>query len=240
TWIVIIDPGHGGRDPGVVTRRARLKEKDVVLDVALRLKRVLDPEAGVEVRLTRDQDMFLGLRDRVVRSEALGGDLFLSIHVNGCRQQAARGAEVFFLSLRGATSAAARELEALENSVDATQDPMLGEMAELPFAVDLLQTDTILRSSFLAETILDALDQSGLAATRGVKQANFAVLRSCRLPSALIELGFMSNPEDARKLGSASHRQALAETIAIGLLEFQRRYARHTEAPSERTSKASP
>lgn len=229
TWVIVIDPGHGGKDPGAVNRRYGLKEKEVVLDVAQRLRRVLNGAEGVEARLTREKDIFLGLRERVAGARSLGGDAFVSIHVNGCLQRSARGAEVFFLSLKGATNAASKELEALENAADVPQDPMLAEIADLPFAVDLLQTDTILRSSLLAEAVLDALDDSRLAATRGVKQANFTVLRSCRLPSALIELGFVSNPDDARRLGSPSHRQALAETIAKGLLEYRRRYARHSE-----------
>jgi N-acetylmuramoyl-L-alanine amidase len=229
-WVVVIDPGHGGRDPGAVSRQPRLSEKEVVLDVARRLSQTLSAEPGVEVRLTRDRDTTLRLRDRVARAAELGGDIFLSIHVNGCAARSARGAEVYYLSLKGATTAASRELEALENTEDVSQDPMLGEIAALPFAVDLLQTDTILRSSLLAECVLDALGESRLAAARGVKQANFAVLRSCRVPSALVELGFISNPSDARQLASQSHRQALARTIAGGLLEYRRRYARHARS----------
>ncbi len=227
-WVVVIDPGHGGRDPGVVSREPALLEKDVVLDVSKRLRDALEREPGVRARLTREQDVRLGLRDRVVRAQAMSGDVFVSIHVNGCPSHSARGAEVFFLSLQGASGAAASELAQLENSADPTLDPMLGEIADLPFAVDLLQTDTILRSSLLAEVMLEALGNSRLAAARGVKQANFAVLRSCRLPSALVELGFITNPEDARQLRSSSHRQALAETLARGLLEFRHRYARHS------------
>ena len=177
---------------------------------------------------TRETDQLIGLRDRVTRGEDLDGDVFVSVHVNGCRDRGARGAEVFFLSLRGASDAATRELASLENSAVPSEDPMLREIADLPFAVDLIQTDTIQRSSLLSEAVLATLGDSGLAAARGVKQANFAVLRSCRMPSTLIELGFISNPGDAKQLAKASHRQALAETIANGLLEFRRQYARGT------------
>ncbi len=228
SWVVILDPGHGGKDPGTVNRRYDLQEKEIVLDVCQRLRRVLAAERGVEAHLTRETDQLIGLRERVTRAEDRDGDVFVSIHVNGCRHRGARGAEVFFLSLRGATDAATRELAALENSAVPTEDPMLGEIAGLPFAVDLIQTDTIQRSSLLSETILAVLGDSGLAAARGVKQANFAVLRSCRMPSTLVELGFISNPGDAKQLAKASHRQALAETIARGLLEFRRLYARGT------------
>ncbi len=232
-WIVVVDPGHGGRDPGVVNQTAGLEEKEIVLDVAQRLKRLLDAQEGVSVRLTRSRDEALRLDERVRRAQEAEGDVFLSIHVNGFRSAAARGAEVFFLSLSGATDAAAREVAELENAAGLDEEPVYGEIAKLPFGVDLIQTDTIERSSRLAEVLLEVLDDSGLTAARGVKQANFVVLRSCRLPSALIELGFISNPADARRLASADHRQALAETVARGLLAFRERYARSPEGAEQ-------
>ncbi len=225
-WVVVVDPGHGGRDPGAVNRRLGLKEKDIVLDVAWRLKRYLDTVEGITCRLTRESDLQVGLIERIRRAEAMGADVFVSIHVNNCKVRSAKGAEVFFLSLKGATSAADRELEKLENAAPSANGMLLPDATELPFAVDLLQADTIRRSSLLAETILSYLGDSGLAATRGVKQANFVVLRSCRVPSVLIELGFFSNPTDAKRLMTPAHRQALAETIGRGLVEFKRRYAR--------------
>jgi len=233
-WTVVIDPGHGGYDPGAVEKQLGLTEKEIVLDVSRRLKQELERAPHVDVRLTRSGDRAVKLAERVHTTHDAGADLFVSIHVNGCPHRSARGAEVFYLSLQGATSAASRELEALENSAETINiDLHLGEIANLPFAVDLIQTDTLLRSSLLAEVILDALGESGLAAVRGVKQANFAVLRSCRVPSALVELGFITNPEDARQLASSAHRQALAETIARGLLDYRHHYARQVGTLSE-------
>jgi len=224
-FVVVLDPGHGGRDPGAVHRR--LQEKEIVLDVARRAAARLGREPGVEVHLTRQRDTFVSLAGRARRAQQENADIFISIHVNGARSGAPRGAEVFFLSLAGASDVAARELAALENAaVTEEADPLLGEIAELPFAVDLLKTDTVRRSSLLAEAILDRLVESRLAASRGVKQANFVVLRSCRVPSALVELGFLSNPEDARQLASDGHREALAGAIAEGVLEFRDRFAR--------------
>jgi len=224
-WVVVIDPGHGGRDPGAV--EGRLHEKTIVLDVARRLAKRLNEQPDVIAYLTRERDVFMSLQRRVRKAQAAGADVFISVHVNGCRARSARGAEVFYLSLKGATNVAARELAALENKeAIEEEDPLLGEIADLPFAVDLIKTDTIRRSSLLAEAVLDALCAGGLAASRGVKQANFVVLRSCRVPSVLIELGFISNPLDARRLASESYRQALAENIVSGLLEYRQRYAR--------------
>jgi N-acetylmuramoyl-L-alanine amidase len=228
-WVVVIDPGHGGRDPGVVHRR--MLEKAITLDVARRLAERLSREPGVEAHLTRSTDVYVGLSERARRAERVRADLFVSIHVNGFRNDAPRGAEVFFLSTQGATAVAERELETLENAAASEMpDPVLDEISDLPFAVDLRSTDTLRRSSLLAEAMLDKLVGGNLAASRGVKQANFVVLRSCRVPSALVEIGFASNAEDAQQLALESHRQALAEAMAEGLLEFRARYARHSEA----------
>jgi len=227
-WVVVIDPGHGGRDPGAMHHQ--LSEKDIVFDVSQRLVARLNKEPGVKAHLTRERDVLMNLTKRVRKAEAVAADIFISIHVNGCPAQSARGAEVFYLSLKGADDVETRELATLENQARAEgEDPLLGEIAELPFAVDLIQTDTLRRSSLLAEAILDALCSEGLGASRGVKQANFVVLRSCRVPSALVELGFLSNPADAKNLKSAQHRQLLADKIAAGLLEYRGRYARHAQ-----------
>jgi N-acetylmuramoyl-L-alanine amidase len=224
TWTIYIDPGHGGHDPGAM--QASMQEKRITLDVARRLAKRLSGEPGVVARLTREGDTGVALGRRVRRAEEGGADAFVSVHVNGCKDRSARGAEVFFLSLGGASDAATREVETLENAADAGEDTALTAFAHLPFGADLLQTDTLRRSSLLAESILGVLEESGFAASRGVKQANFAVLRSARIPSALVEVGFLSNPGDAERLASPEHREALAETIARGLLEYRSRYAR--------------
>jgi N-acetylmuramoyl-L-alanine amidase len=204
-----------------------MQEKRITFDVAKRLKERLSREPGVVARLTREGDTGVALGRRVRRAEEDGADAFVSVHVNGCKDHSARGAEVFFLSLRGASDSATREVEKLENAAaDAGEDTTLTAFAHLPFGADLLQTDTLRRSSLLAESILGALEASNFAASRGVKQANFAVLRSARIPSALVEIGFLSNPGVATRLASPEHREALAETIARGLLEYRSRYAR--------------
>ncbi|MBP6875095.1 MAG: N-acetylmuramoyl-L-alanine amidase [Candidatus Eisenbacteria bacterium] len=227
-WVVIVDPGHGGRDPGAQHRG--LDEKEVVLDVARQLVDRLNEQPGVRAHLTREKDALLSLKQRIRKAEAKEADVFVSLHVNGCHAPSASGAEVFYLSLKGADDVETRELATLENLARSeAEDPYIGEIAELPFAVDLIQTDTMRRSSLLAEAILDALVSAELATSRGVKQANFVVLRSCRVPSALVELGFISNPQEADRLRSPKHRTLLAEKIAAGLLEFRARYARHAE-----------
>lgn len=230
-WVVVIDPGHGGVDPGAVHGRPRLREKEITLAVAKRIAEELGSIPGIAVRLTRQKDEFVGLRERLREADTEDADVFVSVHVNGCTAPSAKGAEVFFLSMSGASDAASKELEALENQPDMGADPVTGELAELPFAVDLIQTDTIERSSLLAEVMLNVLGNDQLAATRGVKQANFVVLRSIRVPSVLVEVGFLSNPEDAESLRSADHISAVGKSLASGLVDFRTRYARHTPAP---------
>jgi N-acetylmuramoyl-L-alanine amidase len=224
-WVIVIDPGHGGRDPGAVANSAKLREEEIVLDVARRLQGKLAESKGVKVVLTRGSDKSLRLAERVRLAEEAQGDVFISIHVNGCPSQSARGAEVFFLSLQGSTDAEAHAVAELENAADAEDLPVPSEIAKLPFGGDLIQTATHQRSSLLAEVLLEALGGNRLSATRGVKQANFVVLRSYRVPSVLVELGFISNAADARQLASPEHRQALAETMARGLLAYHERYA---------------
>jgi N-acetylmuramoyl-L-alanine amidase len=131
----------------------------------------------------------------------------------------------------GATDAASKELEALENQSAVGEESLDGDLADLPFAVDLIQTDTLKRSSLLAEVLLNELGDDGLATTRGVKQANFVVLRSIRVPSVLVELGFLSNANDADALRSVQHREALGKSLARGLVDFRSRFARHSPAP---------
>lgn len=228
-WRIMIDPGHGGKDPGASANG--IVEKRLVLDVSKRIADILNKRPGFEARLTRETDKFLNLRRRMRTAEDYEADAFMSIHANAVRRGRARGVEVFFLSIGGATSEAARELARLENEADpdyvVEEDSLL---KDLPFGVDLRQTDTIMRSSRLSEAILTALERSKLAASRGVKQAGFAVLKSYQVPSTLVEIGFMSNATEAKNLKSRNHRDKLARTIAAGAIEYFESSARaHVE-----------
>ncbi|MBD3336463.1 MAG: AMIN domain-containing protein [Candidatus Eisenbacteria bacterium] len=225
-WRVMIDPGHGGRDVGAISP-AGDREADICLDVAKRLQRALDDHADMEAHLTRSDNETLGLRERIRRAEAVSADIFVSIHVNAAHTRQARGVEVFYLSLKGATDEASRELARLENEAEiGDQEVSLEEgMPDIPFSFDLRQSDTMLRSSLLAESILGGFESEGLAASRGVKQAGFLVLKSFHIPSALVELGFLSNPQDLKRLRSSGYRARLARTLEKGILAFHERYA---------------
>ncbi|MFB3910056.1 MAG: N-acetylmuramoyl-L-alanine amidase, partial [Candidatus Eisenbacteria bacterium] len=231
-WRILIDPGHGGHDPGA--QRKGIREKEVVLDVARRLEKILDGTPDFEAKLTRADDRFVGLVQRRKEAETYQADAFISIHVNAAKASKAIGVEVFFLSLRGASDQASSELARLENEAD--PDWVVEEdsqLQDLPFGFDLRQSDTILRSSRLAEAVLDRLDRSNLAASRGVKQAGFAVLKSFQVPSILVETGFLSNPGEAKRLQDPAHRQKLAECIAQGTIEYFQHSARSRAAASE-------
>lgn len=233
-WRILVDPGHGGNDPGA--SRKELREKDIVLDVARRVTRMLNETDAFEARLSRDSDRLVPLRQRFAAAEKFNADAFVSIHVNASRTRTAYGVEVFFLSMGGASDEASKELAKLENEADpdyvVEEDSLL---QGIPFSFDLRQSDTILRSSRLAESVLDAFERGDLAASRGVKQAGFAVLKSFQVPSILVETGFISNPNEASRLKDPAHRERLAACIVQGTTAYFEKYARaRTEGDGER------
>jgi N-acetylmuramoyl-L-alanine amidase len=222
--IVVIDAGHGGEDPGATAKG--LREKDVCIDVATRLKARLDRMPGVQASLTRSGDVRIPLRERLHIAEKQNADLFVSIHVNAARSRAAQGVEVFFLSIGAASDEASQQLARLENEAD--PDYVINEdesLKNLPFMVNLRQSDTLLRSSRAAEDVLDRLTSRKLALTRGVKQAGFAVLKSFQVPSVLVEVGFISSVADRNNLKTPAHRENLAEALADGIHHYLEVYA---------------
>ena len=228
--VVVVDPGHGGADPGAVGKG--LREKDVCLDVAKRLAAALNKVPGYRAVISRQDDSRIPLAERMRFAEREGADLFISIHVNAAPSSRASGAEVFFLSIGAATDRAAAELARLENEAD--PDFVVQEdeaLKGIPFAVDLRQADTLLRSSRIAEVVLDVLTARGLAESRGVKQAGFAVLKSFQVPSILVEVGFISSPAERKKLKSPDQRQRLAEALASGVRRYFDRFAPARTAP---------
>lgn len=226
---ILVDPGHGGDDPGA--RRTGIREKDIVLDVGRRVVALLNATPGFEARLSRDDDRRIPLRQRMLLAEKYEADAFISIHVNAANRKDAFGVEVFFLSMGGASDEASKELARMENESDpelvVAEDALL---EKIPFSFDLRQSDTLLRSSRLAESVLLSFEASHLAASRGVKQAGFAVLKSFQVPSALVEIGFLSNPAEARRLKDEKHRQKLADCIVKGTAEYFERFARSKAA----------
>jgi len=219
-FTVVLDPGHGGLDPGAI--RGGIREKDVVLGVARQAARLINRIPGFKAVLTRDRDYFLSLARRVEIAQKLQGDVFLSIHANTHRQRSVAGMQVYFLSLKGATDREARELADKENAADLGGLPPdeTHDDSVLSILMDLRMTRVLNNSSRLAEQILAAADRSGVVKGRNVKQAGFQVLRSLAMPSALVELAYLSNREDRELLSSERGRLELASALVDGVLAF--------------------
>jgi N-acetylmuramoyl-L-alanine amidase len=222
--VIVIDPGHGGEDPGTVGN-GKLKEKEVVLDIATRLASILRSRPGNDVHLTRTGDYFVRLAKRKQIARDKKSDLFISIHANSAPSKKAEGSEIFFVSPRGASDQAARELADRENACD-----LVGGVSPdadddvLSILVDLKMSDSVQKSGDLASLAAARLRESGTCAC-AVKQAGFLVLKSLAMPSILVEVGFLTNASDVKKLKSDDYRQRYAEALAGAVFAYFDRYA---------------
>ena len=216
--IVAIDAGHGGEDPGAIGPSGTY-EKTVVLAIARALKNKLDQMPGVRGVLLRTDDYFIPLKERYQRARQARADLFVSIHADAFRDFRVRGSSVYVLSRRGASSEAARMLAQNENEADLIGGVRLDRGDEVLSSVllDLSQSVTMDYSQHAAEQLLNQLGRVGRRHRKRVESANFVVLRSPDVPSVLIEVGFISNPQDEKKLNTAKHRDQVAEAIAQGV-----------------------
>jgi len=226
--VIVIDPGHGGKDPGAIGKVLKAQEKDVNLAVSLKLKALLEEELGVKVLMTRNDDSFVSLNDRTRFANENKADLFISVHTNASKSNASRGAETYYLST--AMTSDARAVEALENQVVELYEggaSARSKYDDLDFILsDLSQTEHLESSNELASSIQQNIIAGARAYDRGVKQANFYVLRGAFMPSVLVELGFISNPDEERLLVNAEYQQRLARTIFEGIKRFKYRYDR--------------
>jgi len=219
--IVVIDPGHGGEDPGAVGRRGTY-EKNVTLAIARRLKALIDSEPGMRAMLTRDDDYYVALHARVQKARRVQADLFISVHADAFSTPSARGSSVFALSEHGATSAAARWLAQRENEADLiggvnldSREPMLAQTL-----LDLSQTAQISDSLRVGRSVLEGIGSINTLHKGSVEQAGFAVLKAPDIPSILIETAFISNPDEELKLKSEAHQQRFAESILGGVKRY--------------------
>jgi N-acetylmuramoyl-L-alanine amidase len=215
---VALDPGHGGEDPGAIGRRGTY-EKDVVLAIGRRLAKVLTTDSRMRVMMTRNDDHYVPLAERVRKARRVQADLFVSIHADAFREPSARGSSVFALSEHGATSAAARWLAQKENAADliggvdlGARDPTLARTL-----LDLSQTAQISDSLKVGQEVLDGIAAHNALHRGVVEQAGFAVLKAPDIPSILVETAFISNPDEEAKLRSPRQQQRFAESIAHGI-----------------------
>lgn len=221
--LVVVDAGHGGRDPGA-SGRGGLREKDVTLAVARRLAEVLRRDPTLEVRMTRDRDTLIALRDRTRMANGWKEEgqaaVFLSIHVNAHpTSRAVRGYETFFLS--EAKTEDARRVEAMENAAQEYEEEEPGGGDALSFIFNDLRQNLYLReSSDWAAIVQEELGRMHPGPNRGVKQAGFHVLNGAFMPAVLVEIGFVTNAQEERLLGSRDWQHRVADGLAAAVRRF--------------------
>ena len=217
--VIAIDPGHGGEDPGAIGPTG-LKEKDVVLAIAMQLRERLNAKAGVRVLMTRDSDFFVPLGERVKKAERVQADLFVSIHADAFFTPEARGASVFALSQGGASSAAARWMANRENAADSVGGVNVKGVKDaqvMRAMLDMSTTAQIKDSMRLGDEVLSRIGKVGKLHRGQVEQASFAVLKAPAIPSILVETAFISNPQEEDKLRDPDYRHQLVEALFTGI-----------------------
>jgi N-acetylmuramoyl-L-alanine amidase len=222
-YIVAIDAGHGGMDPGAIGRYG-IVEKHLVLDISKQIAREINKYKGYRAVLTRMNDLYLTLPQRTQIAQAKGADLFISLHLNTAKNRNARGAEVFFISPAGAADKVSKLLSD-KNRAESELGLNHGHSDEvLSLILDVNQQAMMHRSSLLAEKIVDAMSKKGMPPTRGIKQRSFAVLKTIVMPSVLIEAGFISNKYDAKYLKGKSGQAEVAQAVASGIISYLKQH----------------
>ena len=220
-FIVVVDPGHGGEDPGAVSKNGT-QEKDLVLAIGKKLVAQLEQQPGIKAYLTRRGDYFIPLQKRIDIAKEYGADAFVSIHVNAGFSQKVSGSSVYCLSFKCASNNAARLAESRENSSDKIGGVPLVQKEPGVNAIlfDMVQTHTLNTSMRFAELLLGELSKINTLHSHAPQQANFAVLRSLDIPSVLIETDFITNPVRERALASHQFQQELAKNITSAVRQF--------------------
>jgi N-acetylmuramoyl-L-alanine amidase len=227
-FVIVIDAGHGGKDPGA-KGRSGVREKEIVLNIAKALTRKMNALPHVRAVMTRDTDFFVPLRKRLAIAREVKADLFIAIHADAYFDNTASGASVYALSQHGATSEAARwlakrdnysELGGVELSTLSDRDPIVRSVL-----VDLAQTTTIQDSIRVGNFVLDALERISPLHHKYVERAPFVVLKSPDIPSILVETGFITSPLEERRLMDAAYQEQLANALQKGVQRYMKKYA---------------
>ncbi|HET8644551.1 MAG TPA: N-acetylmuramoyl-L-alanine amidase [Vicinamibacteria bacterium] len=214
---IVIDAGHGGHDPGTIGPGG-LQEKELVLDVALRLARLVRDEIGADVLLTRPGDVFIPLEERTAIANSKGADLFLSIHANASRDSRSRGVETYFLNF--AADPHAESVAARENAISAGT---LKDLQSLVKAITLnskIDESRDFAASVQEEIVASLRRRDPGVPDRGVRTAPFYVLIGANMPSVLAEIAFLSHPSDEKQLREGDHRQRIAEGLLAGVRSY--------------------
>ncbi|OQB91424.1 MAG: N-acetylmuramoyl-L-alanine amidase AmiC precursor [Candidatus Cloacimonetes bacterium ADurb.Bin117] len=223
---IVLDPGHGGKDPGAVGKNGT-REKDINLNVGLMLKSMLEKELGVEVLMTRSDDRFIPLSGRTKFAMDKKADLFVSLHTNASKNRSAKGLETYYLSTSSTSDS--RAVEALENDVVELYEGAGAKKKydALDFILsDLSQTTYQEYSNELATLVQRNMVSGVQGQDRGVKQASFYVLRGAFMPAILIEMGFISNLNEEAALANKQYQERMSRTIFEGIKRFKYSYDR--------------
>jgi len=221
TRIVVIDPGHGGEDPGAVGP-GKTREKDVVLTLAKKLQKALDESGAVRAFLTRRDDYYISLEERIKIAQEYGADLFISLHANASRKSSARGTSVYCLSLKGASDKAAELLAQKENASDMVAGISLARTQKDldSILLDLEQTHTINESLHLGGMALSELGRINRIQFARPRQASFSVLKAPSIPSILLEAAYITNPVEEKNLRKERFQLELTGAIVRAVKNF--------------------
>ncbi len=234
--VIVIDPGHGGEETGTIGPNGT-REKDITLAIARRLKRILEARLGLKVFLTRDDDRAVPLDERAARANEYHADLFISIHANSALRGRARGAETYYLSVDWLDEESRKRLNRAEPGAFRS-GPRGGDVLDL-ILWDMAQTAYIEESSRFARLIQQTLNHELGLSNRGVKQAPFRVLMGARMPAVLIEVGFLDNPDEEKRLRDPAYQERLARAIYRSIERYMRSiqslYSPLTTSPAENT-----
>lgn len=218
--VIMLDPGHGGEDSGAVGKY-KTREKDVVLQIARRLRSLIEKEGNMKVYMTRNEDIFIPLQVRVAKAQKQRADLFVSIHADAFTSRQPSGSSVFALSTKGATSTAAKYLAQTQNASDLIGGvSKSGDRYVDHTMFDMVQSLTIADSLKFGKAVLNKLGKINKLHKNQVEQAGFAVLKAPDIPSILVETAFISNVEEERKLKTATFQREVAESILAGIKAY--------------------
>ena len=221
-FVVVIDAGHGGKDPGAISKHSNVKEKEITLAVAKKVKAQLSRNPNIITRMTRDSDIYVGLTERVKFAQKHHADLFVSLHADSFYDNAARGISLFTLSSRRAESTIARHLSGDQSisEKDVFKNIMQENQKVYGMLFDMKMSNTIKNSLDAGNKLLASLARTAQLHSKKVDQAPFAVLTSFDVPSVLIELGFLSNKQDVVNLQSKSHQSKMSGNIATAIVNY--------------------
>ena len=221
--IVMLDPGHGGEDPGAIGYK-RTREKDIVLQIARRTYSLLKKEPNIKVYMTRNEDVFIPLKVRVAKARSLHADLFVSIHADAFASRSVRGSSVFALSTRGASSSAASYLAQTQNDADQIGGVSRSGDKYLDNTIlDLVQKTTLSNGVLLGSAILNRMKNVNKLHKPSIEKAGFAVLKAPDIPSVLVETAFISNIAEEQKLKTAAFQNQVSKAIVDGIKDYLKR-----------------